>query len=509
MGCYSNRFEQQNQLYGRKTMKLFTIGDSVSQGFMSNAAARTDLCFSTLLAKAFGLTPDSKKTAVANYFYPEWLSHGLKLNLEAILRKLERRYGSDISALEWVTVLSTIDSVVDESEQYYERGKGKEDQPYPDLGIDYFHNVAIQGFKIADAWQVTPEVCLKEISKQTQGKGNDFLQEANSAFYRVALKVLNPKLEATKQSFSQLDWLGFHARNEGVENLILWLGNNNALGTVLGLDIKITPNHPNIPMNKLSQSDRWEKGWNLWHPADFEAEYSELLERVEIQMSSNKHQDWKVFIATIPMVTIIPFAKGVGETSRVPRGADYWSYFKYYTYFPFEEEFAVKTGKNLTMQDAIFIDDCILEYNKTIQKLVDKKNVGHGKQRYYIVDISQRFSELAYKRNEGKPTYKFPDFFDFRYPKVNTKYYHADERSNLKQGGIFSLDGVHPSAITHGLIAHEFLETMQEAGVKPEQELQWPRIFESDDLYQHPISIMQELYHKDELATHIIRFIER
>ena len=31
-------------------MKLFTIGDSVSQGFMSLAAARTDLSYSTLLA---------------------------------------------------------------------------------------------------------------------------------------------------------------------------------------------------------------------------------------------------------------------------------------------------------------------------------------------------------------------------------------------------------------------------------------------------------------------------
>ncbi|MGI0487131.1 hypothetical protein ACN4EK_16945 [Pantanalinema rosaneae CENA516] len=490
-------------------MKLFTIGDSVSQGFMSNAAARTDLCFSTLLAKAFGLTPDSRKTDSANYFYPEWQAHGVKLNLESVFRKLERRYGSDISTVEWATTLLTIDSVINESEDYYERGKGKEDRPYIYPGISHFHNVAIQGFSVADAWQVTPNSCQEEIKKQAQSRGNNFLQGANAPFHRVALKVLNPTLDKSKQSFSQLDWLGFHTENEGVENLILWLGNNNALSTVLELDIKITPNHPNYLVHKLSQPERWEKGWNLWHPADFEAEYSELMERVDNRMSQNKYEDWKVFIANIPMVTVIPFAKGVGETSRVLRGKDYWTYFKYYTYFPFGEAFAVKAGKHLTMQDAIFIDDCILEYNKTIQNLVDQKNAKHGKKRYHIVDISQRFSELAYKRNEGKPTYQFPDFFHLRYPQVNTKYYHVDKKGKLKQGGIFSLDGVHPSAITHGLIAHEFLKVMQVAGLQPERELQWQQIFESDDLYQHPISIMQELYHKDELATHIIRFIER
>src|SRR3712207_6958900 len=33
-------------------MKLFTIGDSISQGFMSGAAARTDLAYSTLDRKS-------------------------------------------------------------------------------------------------------------------------------------------------------------------------------------------------------------------------------------------------------------------------------------------------------------------------------------------------------------------------------------------------------------------------------------------------------------------------
>lgn len=500
-------------------MKLFTIGDSVAQGFMSAAAARTDLCFSTLLAQAFGLRTDYRHADGADYFYPDWPANGVKINLEAILRRLERRYGSDIRHLEWATALLTMDSVLDESEQYYERGAGREDRSYPHPGIDYFHNVAIQGFSAADAWLVTPELCRQEIAKQKQDRGNNFLQGANAAFHRIALKVLEPNLQQPR-NYSQLDWLGHHAKTEGVENLLLWLGNNNALGTVLGLNIKLTPNQPDRPVHKLTQPQRWEQGWNLWHPNDFAVEYGELLDRVDNRMQQNQYQDWKVFVANIPMVTVIPFAKGVGETASVPRQVGQWVngqyeikqvdwiYYKYYTYFPFDEAFAIETGKHLTMQDAIFIDDCILEYNQTIQQLVDQKNSQHGQQRYHIVDVSQRFSELAYKRNNGKPTYRFPDYFKFRYPPINTKYYHADERGQLKQGGVFSLDGVHPSAITQGLIAHEFLQVMQAAGVQPTQALNWDRIFAGDDLYCQPIAIMQELYRKDQLATHFVKFIE-
>lgn len=72
---------------------------------------------------------------------------------------------------------------------------------------------------------------------------------------------------------------------------------------------------------------------------------------------------------------------------------------------------------------------------------------------------------MAYKRNNGQPTYDFPDYFDFIYPMVNTKYYHTDSEGRVRQGGLFTLDGVHPSAISQGLLAYEFLKVMNAAGV--------------------------------------------
>src|SRR5918998_1794371 len=105
-------------------MRLFTIGDSVSQGFMSAAAARTDLTYSTLIARSMDLKLNEE------YRYPNWEFEGLPLNLERAFRHLVERYGSNIRGPEWLTVLQTLNNVLDEVEDYYERGLGAADKPY-------------------------------------------------------------------------------------------------------------------------------------------------------------------------------------------------------------------------------------------------------------------------------------------------------------------------------------------------------------------------------------------
>jgi hypothetical protein len=106
-------------------MKLFTIGDSVSQGFMSLAAARTDNAYSTLIAKQLGLEIYSDQ-----YRFADWNDSGIPLNIEVIMRELQSRYGSNIGGLEWLTVGQTINRIVDRAEDYYERGEGRADVPY-------------------------------------------------------------------------------------------------------------------------------------------------------------------------------------------------------------------------------------------------------------------------------------------------------------------------------------------------------------------------------------------
>ena len=162
--------------------------------------------------------------------------------------------------------------------------------------------------------------------------------------------------------------------------------------------------------------------------------------------------------------------------------------------------------RHLTLEDALHIDDSIREYNATIRALVEAKNADHQQKRYHIVDIFRMFQDIALKRNAGEVRYDFPEYFNFVYPKVDTRYYHADSDGRLRQGGLSSLDGVHPSAIGHGLLAHEFLKVMGEAGVDHNQ-LDWRTIFENDRLYSKPVTIMQEIYEHTWLAEKVLSLL--
>ncbi|HEX7868898.1 MAG TPA: hypothetical protein VF455_02180 [Chryseobacterium sp.] len=490
-------------------MKLFTIGDSISQGFMSGAAAKTELCYSTLIAQQLG---------IKNYQYPTWPEEGMPVNVEKLFRNLEEKYGSSISTLEWTLALATtIPSYLDTVEKYYERGDGAADKPYPGK-IPYFDNVSVRGFNVSDAWLINAKYCKKQIKENSSGNG--VFSSVDNSFLRTALRVLNPQLSKEHDEKTQLDWLKYHSDKEGVENVIIWLGSNNALGTIVDLNIHFTEGNgkitdkPSDTFIKESNGKGKEIAYNLWHPKDFEADYTELLDRVDRILEG---KNTKVFLGTVPLVTIAPLAKGVGETFTVKvenetekDKFDDVIYSKYYTYFPFEEDFAAKTGINLGYNQVTHIDRCIRAYNKTIKRLADERNkINPG--RYTIIDYSKMLDSMAFKRNGGTPTYKFPSYFDFQYPLPNTKYYHADTDGNLKQGGIFSLDGVHPTAIAHGLIAYETLKIMKDLNVPDADpdKLNWKKIIELDTLYTKPISLMHEIYDNKKLAEWLMDILKK
>jgi len=489
-------------------MKLFTIGDSISQGFMNGAAARTDQSFSTLLATAMGLKPDSQKQDSTDYYYPEWKKGGLPANIEDIFRHINRCYGSEIRGLEWLTTLHNLNRIIDKSEDYYERGEGRAENKYHG-NCPYFHNVSSWSYEIADSWLVTPQTCMEVIEKQKPIDGGDgWLAIANAAFYRSALKVLSPNLD---HNFSQLDWLKYHAQNEGIENLILLLGSNNAIKTIVNLKTTQTPGNPNISPHQMSHLERRKYNWTLWHPTDFKNEYTELLNRVDSIMSQyNKFKTWKVFIGTIPYLTLVPLLKGIGPSVKLGKQGNY---FKYYTYVPFEESFALKKRIYLNLHRALYIDDCVNEYNRIIKDLIRQKNEDYMEEShhtpYSIVDVSEAFKRMDWRRNGGNPDYQYPPNVENHSPHINSKYYHADAEGNPQAGGLFSLDGVHPSIVGQGLIAYEFMKVMKDAHVQFHTPLNWEEIINNDTLLQSPITIMQELYRHENLAQFMVQLIQK
>lgn len=502
------------------SITLFTIGDSISQGFMSGAAARTDLAYSTLIAKELG---------VKDYHFPEWPKEGLPFNLETIFRRLQRRLGEDISGIfEWPIAINIINHYLDEIEDYYERGEGRLEKA---IEPEPFHNVSVRGFDLSNSWQIKPSICRKLIS-QSDSNGDNFFGMVNESLLRTAHKVLESGSPENKD-FSQLDWLAHHHEKVGVENVILWLGANNALGTVLDLKINQTSQDGSAfkeGPESVSYEKRLDHNWNLWHPEDFRKEYDFMIDQVVSILEKNPNRkNFNVFVATIPLVTVCPLIKSVEKYGRNEMTVTEWEvdtknpcpmnlselskpkvhripYGKYYPYFMFEQNFDIKLN-HLNQQDVLHIDNFIRKYNRIIQEAVAKANERLGKPTFYLVDIATEFNKMALKRNNYEPTYDFPEYFENCYPKVDTRYYGVTREGVKKAGGLFSLDGVHPTAIGQGLIAYEFLKVMKKAGVYKGNvnNLDWKNIFDSDTLYSNPIKLLGEIYDNANLKKWIYK----
>jgi hypothetical protein len=62
--------------------------------------------------------------------------------------------------------------------------------------------------RVADAWEVTPRLCLKKVSAdQDSAKDNFGIAMASSPFYRAAYKVLNPQSSDKYLDYSAIRWL--------------------------------------------------------------------------------------------------------------------------------------------------------------------------------------------------------------------------------------------------------------------------------------------------------------
>ncbi len=477
--------------------KLFVIGDSISQGFMSMAAARTDLSYSKLIADMMNVP----------FKIPTWGNGGLPLNLEDVMRSLSPIAGpdKDLVGLEWLGAAFQVYALKQNTENYYSTGPGNLSFQTPGT-TEFYGNVAFRGADVGDAWGVTPSVCKNMLATMK----SDFIAKS---FYITAAKVLNPSGAPTFDDYSQLDWLHHHVTHGGVENLVIWLGSNNVLGTILDMKVDSATTTPGDGTPHLmTHIQRSQMNWNLWHPIDFKLEYKELINRVNGIMQSNPPGlNWNVFVANVPHVTIAPFLKGFGPQTTVKRPRDgvmkELTYFKYYSFFAAKEELVPLSSMKLVMNTVVQIDDFVDQYNADIDSILTDTNSQYMTgNKFHLININRALDEMAIKRNAGNPSYDFPEYIKWKVPMINTKYYHANRAGILEQGGIFSLDGIHPTAIGHGIIAYEILKRMNAAGVKDlagnslsETNLKWEEIYASDDLYNKPIPTMQEIYENAEL----------
>ena len=450
--------------------RLVCIGDSITQGFKSGAIFEPNLSYPAILAWEMG-------SSDGEFRYPSFGGEGgLPFNIEYVLRRLDQEFGKVVNLLEIPLAAIFLRKWMDDNEDYWERGAGAGPLRYS----GHYHNLAVWGFQMQDAYQVTAELCKEIVSNPSD---NWVKQVPEHAMLRTALRVLNPSHSDDKKDLdaTQIARATELARDGGIENLIVFLGANNVLGTVTSLKYVESTDR------ELEESDPTKRKATIYTPAHFEKVLTELLAKVEAMTANGGHVQ-RVFWGTVPSVTIPPVSHGVGGRMDSDKGLEspygqnddpewFRRYFKYYTrpWIP-EKNFNPTDDPFLTGEEVMKIDRTIVRYKTMLQENITthnrKRKKDGGAEDWFLVDTHWTLERLAFRRYvedssipppPGWSPYELPDaYIDLN---LNTKFLRA-KRGRRISGGIFSLDGIHPTTVGYGLLAQEFINVMQTNGVE-------------------------------------------
>lgn len=473
---------------GRPVNRLVTLGDSITQGFMSGAIFRTELSWPAIVAYELGLRLGTE------FRYPVYEPPngpgGLPLDLERLARAFGSRFGDKLDWHEIVRAALWLRGYMDKVEDYWERGLGSELSTTPTP----FHNLAVYGADVVDVQRLTGDVVTKRLALQPNDDAlGQIPQHANDlAWQRVLESCRNGGRAGTVLDAAAAmgaEGLVGGAAGPGIETMVVALGSNHALGSVLHLKPQWTP------ANYLDQSAARrfaaKSNYNVWRPAHFAVEWSSLV--TALKRIGARH----VIVATIPQVTIAPITRGVkGKVRQRSR------YFEHYTR-PWinDEDFDAEKDPNITEHDARAIDSAIDAYNEII---IQSVRVARGEGRdWYLLDLGGLLDSLATRRYIEDPSAQPPWWKPYQLPQVladltpppNTRFFRSDPRGRT-EGGLFSLDGVHPTTSAAGLIAQEVMRIMHtnaqiqfalpDGTLRSDANVDFARVLAADSLLSRP-----------------------
>ena len=100
----------------------------------------------------------------------------------------------------------------------------------------------------------------------------------------------------------------------------------------------------------------------------------------------------------------------------------------------------------------------------------------------------RRFDDdpLAAKRNDWVP-YVLPMPIDM----LDTRFFLSNEAGRI-QGGLFGLDGIHPSITGYGILAQEILDVLAVAGATPHT-IDFAALLQQDSLNSQPPALVQDM----------------
>lgn len=423
--------------------RLVTLGDSLTHGFQSAAIYNTGHSYPAIIAREMGIG--------SQFRYPSYNGvGGLPLNIEYVLRELEHTFGAKLNWWELAPAAFKVRDIMDRIEDYWERGAGS--TPPAVTGIN--HNLAIFGWDVRDILSCSSGICRDRIKRP---RDNWLSQVVENAQDRAALRVL-PSL-TWHPPMTPLDAAETLADDGGIETLVVMVGANNALASVVNLNVVWSSDALDDEGMPKYQSLEEKKAFTVWDPVHFAAEYAELADRL------NKIDARHVILCTIPHVTIAPIARGVGKR---PDGS---RYFPFYTRpWISDAQFNSRESPHITGAEARAVDAAIDQYNAVIAKHVaDARRRGSD---WLLFDMAGLLDRLAVRRYYDDPAtqptwwtpYELPAVLAALRPVPNTKFFQSNSLGRT-DGGLFSLDGVHPTTVAYGIVAQELIRVMESAGV--------------------------------------------
>ncbi len=462
------------------THRLVVTGDSLSHGFQSGAIYNTDISYPAIVAWELG--------CFNSFRFPHYYGFGgLPLNLEFLIRNLEAKIGGRISKVDLPLAYFESRHHLAQAEHWWEHGGGASE---PNLKY-ILHNQSVYGWDLRDALSFTANVARERINAP---KDNFLLPLISNANERAALRVL-PN-DSARSNLSTLDAAAELGEDgNGIETLVVMLGANNALSTVTHLEVVWSKAPDYRDLNK-------KDAFTIWNPVHFDAELK--LVEAAVKKIAAQHVIW----TTVPHVTIPPVTRGIPQ--KIRKGS---RYFPFYTRpWIAQKDFDPKADAHITGNQARAIDSAIDQYNYAITDVVRRARSANPSRDWYLFDMAGVLDRLASRRYikdvAARPAwwtpYPLPGELKNLRPVPDSRFFSSGPKGRLA-GGLFALDGVHPTTIAYGLIAQEVIRVMELAGMKfvsPDGKtprslpinVDFRRLIELDTLISHPpVSLASDL----------------
>ncbi len=469
------------KLEGTPRHRLVALGDSLTHGFHHLAIYDTDLSYPALIAYELGSYDRFSRPRYENEI------GGLPLNLEYLARRFDAA-GVGRDTLVGAEVIAQSYQYAHDVANVWEQSQRRAPQHQWMV-----NNLAVFGWNVSDLLTKTAKQYRSSLvqgspiqtQSETQAHTNllqhliqvgwaelkaktavgKILNLFQNAHALAALNVLNPSGSPKFDEMTALDQataLGDEGtveapgRGEGIETLIVWIGSNNVLGSVISLNLNWTKG---LLPDSLTA---YPGDATVWRPTDFAKVFACLVERVKAVKA--RHVVW----ATVPHVTIPPLARGVGSRPADSR------YYEFYVKPWDDQPSGIWPYDRLTAKNCRAIDSTVDQYNWVIEDAVRTAR-GEGRD-WLLLDVAGFLDVLATRRYErGLLGPALPGWWSelaplFQLPmhmveqvgfEPSTLFFGYDQASGTYRGGIFGLDGLHATTIGYGAIAQRFIDVLQ------------------------------------------------